>query len=99
MVDRVSSYTTGLEATYACPSGLLTSGTIPVGEKVTVSAIYNLGQIRDTDPCMTCGHMAIDHHNSYLPGFLRFVEECEVYPECEVDCQQFIPYDRGYEDA
>jgi hypothetical protein len=41
----------------------------------------------------------MDHHNSYLPGFLRFVEECEVYPECEVDCQQFTPYDRGYEDA
>jgi hypothetical protein len=61
-----------------------------------VSAIYNLGQIRDTDPCMSCGHMAMDHHMSYASG-IQFIEECEIWPECEVDCQQFIPNDRGYD--
>ena len=40
----------------------------------------------------------MDHHMSWS-SVMHIIEECEVYPECEAECQQFIPYDRGYEDA
>jgi hypothetical protein len=51
------------------------------------------GEIKDFDKCMTCGHTALDHHASYIVGFMDpHIQWCEVYPACEVDCMVFKPY-------